>query len=231
MRLTKLCEADLREADLSETNLYEADLNGAQIEHTDFYNANLSGTILNKKEIIDSSQITNIAKAYSYSPNIQEVVEAQIKLINGYYSSVLQQAGRSFWLAWTAAGVGLVFFVTAVSILLFKETSSFEASTISLISGALVEVISGINFYLYGRASDQLEIFHVRLDKTQHFLLADAICESLEGDGKLTARAKLVETISNSTINALQEEITELKGEHNAAKKQSRNRKKQTTHR
>jgi uncharacterized protein YjbI with pentapeptide repeats len=198
MRLAKLNGADLNNADLNGANLYEADLNGASVDGADLYGADLSGTVLSKKEIIDPSEIASIAEAYSYSPNIQEVVQSQLKLINSYYSSVLEQARQSFRLAFAAALVGLLFFIVAVSILIIRQPTNIAASTISVISGALVEVISGINFYLYGRASNQLGTFHIRLDKTQNFLLADAVCESLEGTTKQTTRAKLVGTIANA---------------------------------
>lgn len=66
----------------------------------------------------------------------------------------------------------------------------------SLISGSLIEVISGINFYLYGKTSVQLADFQTRLDVTQRFLLAKSICESLEGDYKQKARSELIQTIA-----------------------------------
>ena len=46
--------------------------------------------------------------------------------------------------------------------------------------------------YLYGRASNQLETFHIRLDKTQLIILADSVCESLSENVKSQTRADLV---------------------------------------
>lgn len=68
----------------------------------------------------------------------------------------------------------------------------------SVISGALVQVIAGINFYLYGRTQSQASEFLNRLDQTQRFWLANSVCEGLEGDSKQKARSELVSAIAQS---------------------------------
>ena len=143
---------------------------------------------------IDVSQaITQIAEAEP--GDVQQIASGQIKLLASYYDTALAQAQRSFTLARWAAVVGLAFFLLAVGWLIFTR---FEpVATVSVISGALVEVVAGINFVLYSRATTQLAAYHERLDLTQRFLLANSICEALEGDAKQTARASLVGTIAN----------------------------------
>jgi hypothetical protein len=59
----------------------------------------------------------------------------------------------------------------------------------------LIEVISGLNFYLYGRASKQLEAFHILLDRTQRFLIANSACESMEGKEKNLTRAVIIKSL------------------------------------
>ena len=134
----------------------------------------------------------NVAKADP--SNVQEVAATQLELINNYYSTILDQARKSFNWAIIAAGVGLLFFVSAVGFLLVTQKS--DLSAISVISGALIEVISGINFYLYGKALSQLDLFHGRLERTQRFLLANSVCEKLKGETQQLARAELVRVIS-----------------------------------
>ena len=70
--------------------------------------------------------------------DVQGIAASQIQLLNGYYSQVLSQAARSFRWAVIAAGVGLLFFLAAVSFVLIKQPQ--QVATISLISGALIEV-------------------------------------------------------------------------------------------
>jgi hypothetical protein len=127
---------------------------------------------------------------------IQEVAAAQVDLLSKFYLLAINQAERSFTWAIVAAGVGLAFFLTSVALIVFLQRQS--AATISLISGSLIEVISAINFYLYGKASTQLAEFHTRLNVTQRFLIANSVCEGLEGDHKQIARHTLVNTIAGS---------------------------------
>jgi len=126
--------------------------------------------------------------------DIQRIAASQIKLLDSYYNAVLEQAKMSFRWALIAAGVGLAFFLGAIVFLLNAQNQPI--ATASIIGGAIVEVISGINFFLYGKTTTQLAYFHQRLDQTQRFLLANSICESLQGDTKEKARAELVGVIA-----------------------------------
>jgi hypothetical protein len=72
------------------------------------------------------------------------------------------------------------------------------ASIVPLIAGAVVNVISGIVFVLYSRASTQLSAFYTRLDVLQRYLLANSICESLTEEQKDKSRAELIGEISRS---------------------------------
>jgi len=125
--------------------------------------------------------------------NIQEIAASQIELLSIYHKVVINQAQRSFLWALIAAALGLAFFIAAIAFQLRQQPESI--STISVISGALIEVISAINFYLYNKASAQLAEFQNRLDITQRFLLANSMCESLEGKYKQQSRAELVRAI------------------------------------
>ncbi|MEL7225015.1 MAG: hypothetical protein AAGL17_09120 [Cyanobacteria bacterium J06576_12] len=130
--------------------------------------------------------------------NISQVAASQLEIINSYYQSVLHQAKESFQWALVAAASGLIFFLVAIGFLVNEKSE--RISNVSLISGALVEVVAGINFYLYSRASNQLSSFHTRLDVTQRFLLANSLCENLEGELKNETRADLVRLIANYKV-------------------------------
>lgn len=126
--------------------------------------------------------------------DVQEVAASQIQLLTGFYDLALIQARRSFRWAFVAAAIGLCFFLAAVTFLLNQK--GFDLAAVSVISGALIEILSGVNLYLYARATDQLSIFHSRLDQTQRFLLANSFCENLEGEAKQSARVKLIDKIA-----------------------------------
>jgi hypothetical protein len=148
---------------------------------------------------IPATQFINInsaAQQLSIAPkdDIQAIAAAQIKILDSYYREVLTQSQRSFNYALWASIVGLLLFLSAM---LYSINDKLRNSaSIPLISGAIVEVLAGINFYLYGKTAMQLKEFHQRLDKTQRFLLANSMCEGLEGDAKLSSRSELIKRVS-----------------------------------
>jgi hypothetical protein len=127
--------------------------------------------------------------------NLQQIATSAIKLNVAYYQSVLAQAQQSFRAALFAAVIGLVFFIAAVALMLFRVPT--DAPLLSLIAGALIEVIAGLNFYLYGRTTQQLSDYHRRLDNMLRYLLANSISESLPEAEKVQARTKLVDAIAD----------------------------------
>ena len=127
--------------------------------------------------------------------DVQEIAGSQIQLLNSFYNLALDQAHRSFRWALIASVIGLLFFITAVAFVLGDNGS--DATIVSAISGAIVEVIAGINFVLYGRTISQLSTLHSRLDITQRFLLANSLCESIEGDLKDKTRSELIARLTN----------------------------------
>jgi hypothetical protein len=137
--------------------------------------------------------------------NLPEIAASQLEIINSYYQGVLAQAQRSFLWALIAAGVGLGFFIGSVVFLITQQSNNLSA--VSLISGALIEVISAINFYLYAKASSQLAAFHVALERTQRMLMANSICELIEGDLKQSTRADLVRRVAGLPVASLPAEV------------------------
>jgi hypothetical protein len=135
-----------------------------------------------------TAQLADVNKA-----NPQDVAAGANNILTGYYSIALRQSQDSFRSALGAAIVGAAFFLLAVAFLLW--TGSTEIATVSSIGGAVVEVIAGLNFYLYGKTTAQLDSYRRSLEQTQRFLLANSIAETL-GTEKEETRADLVDTIA-----------------------------------
>ena len=93
-----------------------------------------------------------------------------------------------------------MFFLGAVVLLITIQSQSI--ATISVIGGAIVEVIAGINFFLYGKTTTQLAHFHERLDRTQRFLLANSICETLGDETQQKSRSELVRIIATFGLDS-----------------------------
>jgi hypothetical protein len=88
-----------------------------------------------------------------------------------------------------------VFFIAAITFLLVRD--SVEAATVSAIGGAIVELVAGLNFYLYGKATEQAASHRFSLEKMQRYLLANSIIESLStAETKDDSRAKLVSAMA-----------------------------------
>jgi hypothetical protein len=54
------------------------------------------------------------------------------------------------------------------------------------------KVGAGLNFWLFGKTASQLDSFHVRLDRTQMFLLANSVCTNIKGDLQDRVRGQIV---------------------------------------
>jgi hypothetical protein len=135
------------------------------------------------------------ALASADTANTQQIAASQLTLSNAYYRSVLSQANRSFLAAIVSAAIGLAFFIGAVAFALIGPPSN--AAIISIIAGSVVEVISGLNFWLYSRTSTQLESFHIRLEQTQRYLLANSVAFGLTAEGaRDDALGRLVSAIA-----------------------------------
>jgi hypothetical protein len=141
---------------------------------------------------------------------IQEVAASQVVISERYCNTVLHHAQRLFRWALMAAGAGLLFFLLAIALLVFQQ--SVTGALISLTSGGALEALALLNFCLYGRIFHQLRAIQERLDRTQQYLLANSICENLNGEVKQTTQIELIRAIMHSL--ASQEEKTEKSTAH-----------------
>jgi hypothetical protein len=127
--------------------------------------------------------------------DVQQIAASQIELLAAYHQAVLVQSNRSFFWALIGSGFGLLLFAIAVGFSLVNGLS--PTSIVPLIAGAVVNVVSGVVFVLYGKASSQLSAFHGRLEVLQRHLLANSIAESLSTtEERDRARTTLIGEIS-----------------------------------
>lgn len=94
--------------------------------------------------------------------------------------------------------MGLIFFLAAAGFILF--TGNAVAAVIPVVSGAVIEIVAGIVFNLYGKTAAQLSDFHGRLESLQRYVLANSFCEGIkEGDERNKARADLIRGMARTT--------------------------------
>ena len=140
-------------------------------------------------------------KKLAHVPNddIHQIASLLSQMSVQYYQDVRQQAQRSFFSALGAAVVGLIVFIYAASKGMSEGTLDVY---VSVLAGGLIEVISGINFYLYFRTARQFAAFHTCLERTNRFLMANAMCEHLHED-KDKMRAELIRVVANAPLLTL----------------------------
>jgi hypothetical protein len=151
-----------------------------------------------KQSDVVAEALTQLSTAKS--GEIQRIAASQIRLLDSYYNAALAQAKASFRWALAIAVIGAFFFFGAAALLLGGEGNN-EIATVGIVGGAIVEVVSGINFFLYGRTTAQLASFLQRLEQTQRFMLANSICESLGDEIKQKTRADLVKVIATLKLD------------------------------
>ena len=135
---------------------------------------------------------------------IQEVAASQVAISEMYYTTSLQHAQRLFRWALISVGVALIFFLVSVALQILQKPAN--GALISLASGGVLAAIALLNFWLYGRIFNQFRAFHERLDRTQQYLLANSICEHLQGEVKQATQIELIRAMMHSLV--LQEEKT-----------------------
>ncbi len=141
----------------------------------------------------------SVARLSAADPkDVSEIAASQIQLLTGFYALALSQATRSFKWALRAGIAGAVVILLSLVLLFTRPLGEWTSvsAVLTTTGGLVVEGISALLFYLYGKTSAQLGDFHSRLDRTQRYLLANTVCESLEGDYKQNARRELVGLIA-----------------------------------
>ena len=151
--------------------------------------------------------------------DVQQVAASQPRLLSAYHQMALDQSRRSFFWALIGSGAGLALFVVAVAVSLLSGLGA--ASLVPLVAGAVVQVVSGVVFYLYGKTSSQLSAFHSRLEVLQRYLLANSICEGLSEPERDKARAALIGEISRAPHTTQAPSVTRRSASQKAARPQA----------
>lgn len=120
------------------------------------------------------------------------------KMIVFYYEDVRMQAMLSFWSALAAGALGIIVLLYAVTQTMSGGVT--DKSLISLAAGVMSQFISGVSFYLYFKAARQFASFHICLERTNRYLLANTIVQGMSGIERSEATKVLVETIVSAPM-------------------------------
>ena len=131
-------------------------------------------------------------EAAAAQPQVGKMVAKHEELILHYYKDVLTQAKQSFDSAKSVARIGFwvligtVVYVLVTDVLAHTNKLGFSmsghektVSVIGIVSGALIEFVAGVNFWLYSRVAKQFAAFHICLERTHRYLLAYTIADQV----------------------------------------------------
>lgn len=132
---------------------------------------------------------------------VRDVLTEYREALNEYHKEGLQQSQDSFRAAVFAGIVGLIFFIVTVSIIVLGsifDRSLGEialAAVLSALAGSVTEVVAAINFWVYGKATDQMNKFYLHMSVGLEFLLANSITSEVEPEGQDELRHEVVQAI------------------------------------
>jgi hypothetical protein len=132
--------------------------------------------------------------------NVQEIASLLQQMIVHYYQDVRQQTQWAFAIAVALEVIAVLFFFGSAAIAMrgSVETAAFTAA-----SGLLIQIMTGIVFYLYSQSAKQFGGFHVCLERTNRFLLANAMADHLPEAECAAKRAEVISTVLNAPMLTL----------------------------
>ena len=119
--------------------------------------------------------------SYSLPLPVEVILALNIPVSTGALSFASLSISRavnwsSFSAALTICFFGIIIYSFGIISTVFLNS---DASIITLTSGTVVEVISGLFFWLYVQASKQLDIYHKRLASTEKYLTAISLVDKM----------------------------------------------------
>lgn len=127
--------------------------------------------------------------------DFQAISASKLTLSNGFYHNALSQSQQSFLWALIWAGVGALFIISTVTLVIVLQPTIATSVIIALLGGTGgigSSAIAYATLQLYKQASEQAAACHIRLDRTSDFILANSACEGLEGPEKKEMRSEII---------------------------------------
>lgn len=132
----------------------------------------------------------------NYDPSPSEKTELELR---EYYTISKRQAKRTFSSAMLACYLGFGMFGLSVVIALVSDSDSSEVgSQYSAIGGAVVEIVAGLFFWMYTKASEQMKTYYNSLLQTYRFKQAREMADHLDGQDKVDAYKVIIRQMTGA---------------------------------
>jgi hypothetical protein len=135
------------------------------------------------------------------SDDVQKIASLLQNMIVDYYRDVRRQAFLAFFAAFVLEIVAVLFFFYAAFIAM--RGVDITNAALSAISGLLVQIMTAVVFYLYSQSAKQFAAFHICLERTNRYLLANAMVERLPEGERNSKRAEVITTVLHAPMLTL----------------------------
>lgn len=136
------------------------------------------------------SRLTNKNEARELEKKIDKIIEDKdieslmiknVVELREYYIISKRHANKMFWVALISCLSGIGIFGFGVWVNYQTDNNILGWTTMA---GAIVELISGLSFFLYKITLNQLNIYHNRLESTERYLIALEMVEKTNDNKK-----------------------------------------------
>lgn len=113
------------------------------------------------------------------SDDVIDLMLKNVRELREYYIISKRQATNAFSASLIVCFLGFIVYIAGIVVFVFSGENTLLLTTIS---GTIVEVISGLFFWLYRHAIKQLNIYHQRLGTTEKYLTAIRLVDKMGED-------------------------------------------------
>lgn len=113
------------------------------------------------------------------SDDVIDLMLKNVRELREYYIISKRQATNAFSASLIVCFMGFIVYIAGIAVFVISGENALLLTTIS---GTIVEVISGLFFWLYRHAIKQLNIYHQRLGTTEKYLTAIRLVDKMGQD-------------------------------------------------
>ena len=110
------------------------------------------------------------------SDDVIDLMLKNVRELREYYIISKRQATNAFSASLIVCFLGFIVYIAGIAVFVISGENALLLTTIS---GTIVEVISGLFFWLYRHAIKQLNIYHQRLGTTEKYLTAIRLVDKM----------------------------------------------------
>lgn len=113
------------------------------------------------------------------SDDVIDLMLKNVRELREYYIISKRQATNAFSASLIVCFLGFMVYIAGIAVFVISGENALLLTTIS---GTIVEVISGLFFWLYRHAIKQLNIYHQRLGTTEKYLTSIRLVDKMGQD-------------------------------------------------